>query len=114
MSTGPKKVENRGGWRPGAGRKPDTLSKHQVDLMLRAAKKRAKEEGKTIDDILLDIIYGDETNNKDRLAGIKLFKDYTIPKIKEEGDTNKALGPQIGLPAMKEDPAKVVQMKKQA
>src|SRR2546421_189232 len=41
-----------GGARPNSGPKPQTLSAHQVELMLKAAEKRAAETGKTIDEVL--------------------------------------------------------------
>ncbi len=96
MSTGPK-VETRGGVRPGAGRKPETLSVRQVAEMLSKAKERAKKEGKDIDDILLDLIYKAD-NNKDQLAAIKLWKEYTIAKLQEGGETDQQLGPAVFLP----------------
>lgn len=96
MSTGPKK-DNRGGARAGAGRKPETLSARQVQAMLDKAKERAKKEKKEIDDILLDLIYGDNPP-KDTLAAIKLWKEYTIAKLSEGGETDKALGPAVYLP----------------
>lgn len=107
------KNENRGGRRPGAGRKKVTLSQSQINKMIKAAKKRAKETGRTLDDILLDFAYGlvdeKEVDNKDRLAAIKLYKDFTISKHSEK-DVNITdnRGPKIGLPARKPDPAKLV------
>lgn len=59
MSTGPKKKENRGGARAGAGRKGSmTLSQRQIKLMIRKANAYKKEYGKEVDEILLDFIYG--------------------------------------------------------
>ncbi len=87
-----------GGKREGAGRKPETLSGSQVHTMLMTAKKWAKEQGKSIDDILMFIVYDKNTTDNARLAAIKLFKDYTIPKIKEGGETDKAIGPAVFLP----------------
>lgn len=92
------KKENRGGRRPGAGAKPQTLSGRQIKNMLKKAKKWAKEQGKDIDDILLYLIYNSTTSNRDRLASIKLFKDYTMARLIEGGETDKVLGPSIFLP----------------
>src|SRR5687767_7104665 len=89
---------NHGGSRPGSGRKPETLSGQQVQKMLRAAKRRAKREGKTLDDIILDIAYDTEAPRKDVLAAIKLFKDKTMATISEGGAADKALGPAFFLP----------------
>ena len=87
-----------GGKREGAGRKPETLSGFQVHEMLMTAKKWAKDQGKTIDDILMYIVYDKKTTDNARLAAIKLFKDYTIPKIKEGGEADKTLAPAVFLP----------------
>ena len=95
------KQENRGGYRPGAGQKPGslrTLSASQVQAMLRTAKKWAKKTGRTIDDVLMSIVYDDEAKNSDRLAGIKVFKDYTVAKLSEGGETDKVLAPAVYLP----------------
>lgn len=114
-----------GGKREGSGRKPAyMLTDNQVKAMLRTAKKRAKDEDKTIDDVLLDIIYNRqayelekrggkvdivlEVPPKDRLAAIKIFKEFTIGKrIESKSETHnyQHKGPAIGLPPMDEDPA---------
>lgn len=93
-----QKIERRGGKRPGAGRKPETLSANQVARMLRRARKWAKSKGKTIDDVLFAFIYSDQERTADRIACIKLFKELTTAKITEGGETDKALGPAFFLP----------------
>ena len=110
MTTGPKKIENRGGTRPGSGRKPKyATTEYQKTQMLKAAKKRAKEEGKTLDDVLLDIAYDGKENTRDRLASIKIYKDMTMSKSIEDGKGGKVvLGLAIGLPERKADPAKTI------
>ena len=102
MAQSKQKADGRGGKRAGAGRKPETLSGKQVHEMLMTAKKWATEQGKTIDDILMFIIYDKKTTDNARLAAIKLFKDYTIPKIQEGGETD-VTGLQIYLPTHVED-----------
>jgi len=103
MTTGPKKVENRGGYRPGAGRKPEmTLSAMQIREMHKAAKKKAKEEGKTVDEVLLEHVYCD--NRRESIAAIKIWKEYTTPKIHEGGETDKTAGPAIYLPEQDKGP----------
>ena len=87
-----------GGARPGAGRKPETLSVRQVKAMLEAAEKKAAETGKTVDELLLDVIYDKETSTKDFLAAVKLFKDKTMAQITEGGDADRDLGPAFFLP----------------
>lgn len=105
------KKENRGGKRDGAGRPPETLSAKQVRAMLAAAKRYAKKFGKSIDEILLDIIY-DEDRKRDQLPAIKLWKEYTIAKLQEGGETDKVLsGPAVYLPKQKPVDGKVVPIK---
>jgi len=98
MSQTKRKADGRGGKRKGAGRPAETLSGSQVKEMLSTAKRWAVDQGKTIDDILMYIVYDKKTTDNARLAAIKLFKDYTIPKIKEGGETDKAIGPAVFLP----------------
>ena len=83
--------------------------------MIRAAKKRAKEEGKTLDEILLDIAYAQvggieaKVDVRERLAAIKLFKDFTMAKSTEQHlEVTDSRGPGIYLPEEKPDPAKVI------
>lgn len=109
MSTGPK--SGWGGARPNSGPKKQTLSALQVQIMLDKAKEYAKKYKKTVDDILLQFIYSEELNEKDRIACIKLWKEYTVAKLQEGGETDNALGPQVYLPEEKPDPSKVVQLK---
>jgi hypothetical protein len=120
-----KKPNSWGGKREGSGRKPAyMITDNQVKAMLKTAKKRAQEEGKTIDDVLMDIIYNRqayevekprgkvelviEVPPKDRITAIKVFKEYTIGKRIEKESHNHNYqheGPAIGLPPMREDPA---------
>lgn len=102
------KPERRGGARPGSGPKPLTLSVKQVKAMLRREKKFAKKYGKSIDDICLAMIYGSdlkgnpyETDNKEKIACMKLWKEYTLAKMVEGGTTDKALAPAIFLPSQR-------------
>ena len=101
--------ENRGGARAGAGRKKETLSVRQVKAMLSAAKKKAKEHGRSIDDVLLELIYeGSDTN---KLAAIKLFKTFTMAQMSEGGDIDRqaaSSGPAVYLPQQRADEGKVV------
>ena len=103
------KGDTRGGKRAGAGRKPSyMLPENLVKTMLRTAKKKAKESGKTLDDILLELAY-QKKDPRTRLAAIKLFKDFTMTKHTEKDiNVNHNEGPKIGLPEMKPDPALVL------
>lgn len=119
-----KEYGNWGGRRAGSGRKRQTLevTDKQVKAMLTTARKKAREEGKTIDDILMDIIYGKlayevekrggriqiifEVTPKDKIAAIKLFKEFTMARKSQVDKTvRKIEGPAIGLPPMRQDPA---------
>jgi len=115
----PKK-ENRGGARPNSGPKKETLSVRQVKEMRDKAREYAKKYGKTIDEILLDFVYGvaeiritaegdgdtvediisKKVSTRDRIACIKLWKEYTSPKLAEGGPADTALGPALYLPEL--------------
>ena len=97
----PQKKATWGGARPNSGPKRDinrTLATYQVAKMLRKAKKLPKLRGRDIDDILLEVIYSKQDSPRDVLAAIKIFKDLTMPKISEGGETDKTLGPAVFLP----------------
>ena len=116
MAKAKPKTENRGGARPNSGPKKETLSVRQVKEMRKKAAEYAKRFGKTIDEILLDFVYGvavshtidaetDEVEieekkigTRDRIACIKLWKEYTSPKITEGGPADTELGPKVYLP----------------
>ena len=107
---GKSKNTNRwGGKRPGSGRKPAyMLTDNQIKAMLRAVRKKAKAEGETLDDVLIDIAYHDKDTGK-RLAAIKLFKEFTMSKHTEKDiNITDTRGPKVGLPEMKPDPAKLI------
>lgn len=110
MATGPK--SGWGGARPNSGPKKQTLSAAQVQVMLNKAKERAEKEGKEIDDILLDFIYDGEGSTKDRVACIKLWKEFSMARISEGGEADRELGPGIYLPEERPDPSVVVPIKK--
>lgn len=95
------KKENRGGYRPNAGRKPGkstTLSSYQVARLLRKARRFAKQHGKDHNDVLFEIIHSPQERTADRLAAIKHLNDMLIPKIQEGGQADKELGPVVYLP----------------
>lgn len=111
MSTGPK-VENRGGARPGSGRKRSEISTKALRELLKACKKRAKKEGRTIDDVLLDIIYSRNytlVKPHVQIQAIKLIKELEISKHSEsERRVTEDKGPGLFLPEAKPDPAKEI------
>lgn len=119
MAVAPKKKDGRGGARPNSGPKKQTLSVRQVREMQKRAKEYASKYGVTLDEILLDFCYGVErvpmpaANNpkksemmptdkpipvKDRMAAVKLYKEYASIKPGEGGEADKKVGPNIYLP----------------
>ena len=106
-----QKKDNRGGTRAGAGRKPgysqgrEALSVRQVNEMREKMKSRAKITGKDENDILIDWIQAQDADGatveigiRDRIACMKLWKEYASPKITEGGDADKSIGPAVFLP----------------
>jgi len=90
------KPDGRGGARPNSGPKRETLSVRQVKEMRVKMKERAKVTGKDENDILIDFIQALDAEGepvkialRDRIACIKLWKDYTSPKITEGGEADK-------------------------
>jgi DNA polymerase III delta prime subunit len=123
MSTGPR--FGWGGKRLNQTGRPRVFSATEVQVrkMLREAKKIAKEEGKTIDRLLLEMIYDKEyvvlknrhgekvalprVDEKTRVTAIKVFKEFTMQRQTEQNvkiEDNR--GPGIMLPEMMPDPAK--------
>ena len=112
MAQNIQKKDNRGGKREGAGRKPgrETLSVRQVREMRAKMKERAKLTGKDENDILIDFIQGLDADggevdisNRDRIACIKLWKEYTSPKLTEGGEADLDQGPAFYLPEQKDN-----------
>ena len=120
-----KKTENRGGKREGAGRKPgyrpgrEALSVRQVKEMRAKMKASAKITGKDQNDILIEWIQavdkqGDpiKISVRDRITCVKLWKEYTSPKITEGGEADMNIGPAFYLPEQKPALAAVTDIKK--
>ena len=101
--------ENRGGKRAGSGRKSLLANMGCTPGdMIKTAQVIAKDEGKTIDEVLLDIAYHGDTTQQ-QLAAIKIFKEYTIAKVSEKKiEVTEKQAPKIYLPVQKPDPAKVI------
>ena len=96
---------SHGGKRKGAGRPTETLSVRQVNEMRAKMKERAKITGKDENDILIDWIQASEADGatvdigiRDRIACMRIWKEYTSPKITEGGEADKIVGPSIFLP----------------
>ena len=105
------KNPNHGGKREGAGRKSgyspgrEALSVRQVKDMRAKMQARAKITGKDENDILIDWIQAFDADGtpvdigiRDRIACMKLWKEYTSPKITEGGEADQILGPAVFLP----------------
>ena len=134
MAKLPGKTDGRGGARPGAGRKPTyVISEKEVKKLVKAAEKKAKETGKSLADVLIDLAY--QTDDKrTALGALRIYFDHTIVKNTEKDinlNQNQNVGPtiyktndrgemiitQIGsssvyLPELKPDPTKLIPMKK--
>ncbi len=111
----------KGGKREGAGRKPQGLSNQQVGRLLKAFKRKAKEEGQDAFDLLAEIAYNKtayklldaggvevvqvEVPVSERRRAIELYATLTIVKRIETTIDDKRQGPTIGLPPMKDRPA---------
>lgn len=104
-------MENRGGRREGSGRKRASISNQEVAKLIRAAKKKAKETGKSIADQLIDAIYAER--GRLRIAAVKVYYDQVVTAASEaDVNVSKNDKPAIYLPEQKPDPANVVPMKK--
>jgi len=115
MSTGPKRTrENttpKGGKRPGAGR-PAVFGVSEKELkgLFSALKKKAKEEGKTWQDLFADHLYSDDW--REAAAYHRMLTDQIkVSKQEKHVEVKKVEGPAIFLPEERPDPAKVVPLK---
>ena len=114
MSGKPKRT-GWGGARPGTGPKPKSLTDKQVREMLKTARKFSRIYGKTVDDILVSIIYAQdgETQMKvtprERIGAIKVFKEFAQAKSSEQNITvQHQTEPAISLPELEADPGLTV------
>jgi hypothetical protein len=127
MANLPGKTDGRGGARPGAGRKPVyVISEKEIKKLVRAARKKAEETGKTLADVLIDLAY-QKDDKRTALGALRIYFDHTIVKnterdinlnqhqhtgpniykINDRGEMviTKFGGTTIGLPEMLPDPA---------
>jgi len=130
MAKLPGKTDGRGGARPGAGRKPVyVISEKERKKLVKAANKKAKETGKSLADVLIDLAY-QKDDKRTALGAIRIYLDHTITKATEKDinlNDNQNAGPtifktndrgervvtklgssRIFLPEQKPDPAKLV------
>ena len=95
-----------GGKRAGSGRKSRFgITETEVNKMLKDAKKWAKQEGCSLNDVVLEIAYR-SPDNRERLAAVKIYKEYTMTKKTEtESHNYQHNEPVVILPASDPDPA---------
>lgn len=111
MATGPKKVETRGGTRANAGRPRIEISDYEVKKLLKAARKKEKETGKSVYDILMDMIYSGR--EKERGPGLRMFLDTVISRSKQQDvKVTTTNAPAVYLPEQRPDPAKLEVVKR--
>ena len=92
------------GRKPGTGRPPkkNTYSDKFKKGMYSALALKAKETGKTIQEVIVDMAY---TNDKKwgnmRIAAAKLIADVLVTKESHSTIEKHEIGPQIALPPIK-------------
>lgn len=100
--------ENRGGARPGAGRPKKTLGALGVERMLEATARYAKRYGKEVEELLLDICYGEgfaeEATIAVRLKAIERVLAQSAPRMKEGGPADSQGVPPAELPVRDKGP----------
>ena len=102
----PKGQENRGGRRPGAGRKPKgpkNYDEQAKKAWLKATRKKAREAGKTYQEVALDMLYDQKTQAAVRASIIKEINSvFVVPESRQKVDLTT--GPAIYLPEVLEPP----------
>jgi len=112
-----KKKDGRGGKRPGAGRPrgsrttvkhKERLSTAQITAFQEAAESKAKETGKSLQDVVLGIAYDESAPRRDQLAAAKLYWDKSMIAVHEGGEADKQSGPAIYLPEQRDNVVPIV------
>lgn len=97
-----------GGARKGAGRKPKVrhFGEKRKESLEKALLRKAKETGRTLEDVVVDVAYDDGAHLGSRVGAIKLILDVLVPKESHRTveQTVTHSGPLI-LPELKTDPA---------
>ena len=100
---------NRGGARPGAGRPPNNENSAAMrQELIEALKKKAKETGRTLADELVDLVYSDDKRSK--MPALRLIYNTLVISEQPSESGPRFLPADYGLPPLKPDPAKVVQI----
>ena len=107
-----KKKSGWGGARPGAGApkkpKPDYDEKFKKQV-LKAARELQKEHGISIEKAMLSLIYDEKAQASVKASVFKTYVEMFVTKHSAKDVTvDDKRGPVIGLPPMREDPAKIV------
>ncbi len=76
--------DNRGGARPGAGRKPIyEISDSELKQLVRAAKKKAKETGNSLADVLMGLAYQID-DKRTALQALRVYFERVMVKSTEK------------------------------
>jgi hypothetical protein len=104
------KKENRGGAREGSGRKKKTriYSDKVKKAYIKAAAKLAKEHGKSIEEVMLSMIYDPKVVDVAKASVLKIYNEALLVKESEQELNVNRSGPGIYLPQTKSDPAKLI------
>jgi hypothetical protein len=108
------KKENRGGKREGAGRpkKEKNYSEDFKEKVFEALEEKAKETGRTIYQVMVDLVYDDNTQSSVKQGMIKLIKEiFVISESKRTVEEIK--GPTIYVPVQMEKPEEIKDMEEQ-
>lgn len=102
--------DNRGGKRAGAGRprQTKTVSEKVKKGWIIAARKIKKEKGMSIEEIALRMLLDPDIQDTVKASIIKIYNDALIVKTSETTQhVDHTHGPAVGLPPVREDPAKL-------
>ena len=98
-----KEKPKRGGYRPGAGRKPLDLGEKQVEELIKAFKKAGKKNGSSAGQELARIAFTGE-NDRVRLKALDVYyRAVAVRKSHSKIETHHT-GPSIGLPPVMPKP----------
>ena len=109
----PRTSDKRGGSRVGAGRKPKEKEAHPSvkNNYLLAAAKLAKEFGMTVEEYLLRMVFDEKIQDTVKSSIMKSYNDALIAKESTRTVKHEDVGPAIGLPPSRHDPAKIIPIK---
>lgn len=101
---------NTGGSREGAGRK--RIASRWSDVfkrgLIKAIKAKHKETGKSIQEVIVEILYASYQQPKDRIAAYKAISDALVERSSHKTvEEHKHTYAPVILPPMKDDPATI-------